>query len=34
VTAECKTTEPEIRGIGGGHFVACHHPVVTPVDVA
>ncbi len=26
-TDECRTTEPEIRGIGDGHFVACHHPV-------
>jgi peptide/nickel transport system ATP-binding protein len=30
----CATTEPEVRPIGGGHFVACHHPLVTPVAVA
>ena len=24
----CKDTEPEIRGIGDGHFVACHFPQV------
>lgn len=34
-TQECRTVEPEIRGIGRGHFVACHHPVIeTPVEVA
>jgi peptide/nickel transport system ATP-binding protein len=26
-TAECTTTEPEIRQIAVGHYVACHHPL-------
>jgi peptide/nickel transport system ATP-binding protein len=30
----CRTTEPTMRPIGGDHFVACHHPLVTPVEVA
>ncbi|MEZ5297752.1 MAG: ABC transporter ATP-binding protein [Ilumatobacteraceae bacterium] len=29
----CATTEPEIRSIGDGHYVACHHPNVTPVSI-
>jgi len=29
----CTTDEPEIREIGPGHYVACHHPNVTPVAV-
>ncbi len=29
----CATTEPTMRSIGDGHFVACHHPLVTPVEV-
>jgi peptide/nickel transport system ATP-binding protein len=29
----CATSEPEVRPIGGGHFVACHHPLVTPVEL-
>jgi peptide/nickel transport system ATP-binding protein len=27
-TDECRTVEPELRSIGDGHFVACHHPVL------
>jgi peptide/nickel transport system ATP-binding protein len=27
-TEECRTVEPELRSIGDGHFVACHHPVL------
>ena len=30
----CSTTEPTMRSIGDGHFVACHHPLVTPVSIA
>jgi peptide/nickel transport system ATP-binding protein len=30
----CSTTEPTMRAIGNGHFVACHHPLVTPVSVS
>jgi peptide/nickel transport system ATP-binding protein len=29
----CAETEPEIRGIGNGHFVACHFPQVTTTPV-
>jgi peptide/nickel transport system ATP-binding protein len=29
----CSTTEPEIAQIAPGHFVACHHPNVTPVAI-
>ena len=29
----CTTTEPIMRPIGDDHFVACHHPMVTPVAV-
>jgi oligopeptide/dipeptide ABC transporter ATP-binding protein len=28
----CKTTEPEIRSIGAGHFVACHFPQAAGVE--
>ncbi len=30
----CATEEPELRPMGDGHFVACHHPVDTPVALA
>jgi peptide/nickel transport system ATP-binding protein len=29
----CSSTEPTLRSIGDGHFVACHHPLVTPVSI-
>ncbi|HEY3486118.1 MAG TPA: ABC transporter ATP-binding protein [Ilumatobacteraceae bacterium] len=29
----CRTDEPVLRDIGAGHFVACHHPLETPVEV-
>ncbi|NNE10919.1 MAG: ATP-binding cassette domain-containing protein, partial [Ilumatobacter sp.] len=29
----CVSTEPTMRSIGDGHFVACHHPLVTPVEI-
>ena len=27
-TDRCASEEPAIRGIGGDHFVACHHPLI------
>jgi peptide/nickel transport system ATP-binding protein len=30
---QCRVEEPQLRDIGGGHFVACHHPLETPVAV-
>jgi oligopeptide/dipeptide ABC transporter ATP-binding protein len=24
---QCTATEPALRDLGGGHFVACHHPI-------
>ena len=29
----CSATEPIMRSIGDGHFVACHHPLVAPVSI-
>ncbi|MDW3213094.1 MAG: ABC transporter ATP-binding protein [Ilumatobacteraceae bacterium] len=29
----CVSTEPVIRPIGDGHYVACHHPLETPVTI-
>jgi peptide/nickel transport system ATP-binding protein len=29
----CSTEEPQLRAMGDGHFVACHHPVETPVTL-
>jgi len=29
----CVTTEPTMRPIADGHFVACHHPLETPVTI-
>ncbi len=29
----CVTTEPTVEPLGNGHFVACHHPLVSPVSV-
>ncbi len=32
----CKTEEPQLREVGAGHFVACHHPLIggeAPVSV-
>jgi len=23
----CRTTRPELMDIGGGHQIACHHPI-------
>ena len=34
VTEVCTTTEPELRELAAGHFVACHNPVLeSPVAV-
>jgi len=33
-TDRCSSEEPELRPVGDGHFVACHHPhLPVPVDV-
>jgi peptide/nickel transport system ATP-binding protein len=29
----CRTVEPTMEPLGDGHFVACHHPLVTPVSL-
>ncbi len=29
----CVTIEPTVEPLGNGHFVACHHPLVSPVSV-
>lgn len=29
----CRSEEPELRDIGGGHYVACHHPLETAVTI-
>jgi peptide/nickel transport system ATP-binding protein len=31
--AQCEQEEPQLRPMGDGHFVACHHPVETAVTV-
>jgi len=30
----CVAEEPQLRDLGGGHFIACHHPLETPVTVS
>ena len=30
----CSQEEPQLRSMGDGHFVACHHPVETPVALS
>jgi peptide/nickel transport system ATP-binding protein len=30
----CADEEPQLRSIGGDHYVACHHPVGAPVTVS
>ena len=30
----CRTEEPQLRAVGDGHFVACHFPTVTPVELS
>ena len=29
----CRSEEPLMQDLGNGHFVACHHPLVTPVTL-
>ena len=31
--SQCETDEPQLRSMGEGHIVACHHPVETAVTV-
>ena len=31
---QCVAEEPQLRDIGDGHFIACHHPLETPVRVS
>jgi peptide/nickel transport system ATP-binding protein len=33
-TDVCTQAEPQMRAIGEDHFVACHHPLVSPVEIA
>jgi peptide/nickel transport system ATP-binding protein len=30
----CRSEEPQLRAVGEGHFVACHFPNVTPVELS
>ncbi len=30
----CSSTEPLLRDVGDSHFVACHHPLVVPVELS
>ena len=32
--ARCQVEEPILRDLGGNHFIACHHPLETPVEIA
>ncbi len=32
-TDVCAQAEPQMRPVGDDHFVACHHPLVTPVEI-
>ena len=29
----CRSEEPQLRAVGDGHFVACHFPTITPVEL-
>ncbi len=31
-TDVCTTDEPQMRAVGVDHFVACHHPLIEPID--
>ena len=31
---QCRTEEPVMRAVGEDHYVACHHPLVTPVAIS
>ena len=32
-TDKCAMAEPQMQPVGDGHHVACHHPLVTPVEI-
>jgi peptide/nickel transport system ATP-binding protein len=29
----CRSEEPQLHEVGPGHYVACHHPLATPVSI-
>ena len=33
-TDVCAQAEPQMQPVDDDHFVACHHPLVTPVEIA
>ncbi len=33
-TDVCAAEEPQMRAVGEDHFVACHHPLIEPVEVS
>ena len=33
-TELCERVEPQMAEVAKGHFVACHHPLVTPVEIS
>jgi peptide/nickel transport system ATP-binding protein len=30
----CRSEEPQLRAVGDGHYVACHFPTITPVELS
>jgi peptide/nickel transport system ATP-binding protein len=30
----CRSEEPQLQAVGEGHFVACHFPTITPVELS
>ena len=33
-TDVCSRVEPQMAPVGDGHYVACHHPLITPVEIS
>jgi peptide/nickel transport system ATP-binding protein len=33
-TEVCEKVEPQMQPVAEGHHVACHHPLVTPVQIS